>query len=269
MRRTARSFVYEDALYVSIDRKTDGRLDTQAASGRLSPQTRGTTRVQLISVINLKGGVGKTTIAVNLAATLADQGYPVLLVDADPQQSATQWAQQQPPGGGAAAGRLPMTVVPLRADAGAPQFQAALQQLAQAAQATLVVLDCPPELSDPALVAALLADLVLVPVTPSPLDVWAAQQAVETAREARTLRDGVKPLISLVPSKLLAQTVLARDLPATLAALGEPVAPGITQRVALIEAIVLGQTIRTYATTSPAAAEFTALAHHTLRRLTP
>lgn len=224
--------------------------------------------MQLISVINLKGGVGKTTIAVNLAATLADQGYPVLLVDADPQQSATQWAQQQPTGGGAAAGRLPMTVVPLRADAGAPQFQAALHQLAQAAQATLVVLDCPPELSDPALVAALLADLVLVPVTPSPLDVWAAQQAVETAREARALRDGVKPLISLVPSKLLAQTVLARDLPATLAALGEPVAPGITQRVALIEAIVLGQTIRTYATTSPAAAEFTALAHHTLRRLT-
>jgi chromosome partitioning protein len=87
------------------------------------------------------------------------------------------------------------------------------------------------------LVAALLADLVLVPVTPSPLDLWAATQAVATAQEARVLRAGLKSLLSLVPSKLLSQTILARDLPAALAALGEPVAPAITQRVALVEAM--------------------------------
>jgi chromosome partitioning protein len=56
--------------------------------------------VQIISVINLKGGVGKTTIALNLAATLAEQGQRVVLIDADPQQSATQWAQQGQPAGG-------------------------------------------------------------------------------------------------------------------------------------------------------------------------
>lgn len=224
--------------------------------------------MHILSVINLKGGVGKTTIALNLAATLADQGHRVVLIDADPQQSATQWAQQGQTARGTGPAPLPMAVHPLQTDAGAPQFKAALEQLAQAAQATLVVIDCPPELSDPALVAALLSDVVLVPVTPSPLDLWAAKQAVETAQEARTLRDGTKPLISLVPSKLLPHTVLARDLPAALEALGEPMAPAITQRVALIEAIVLGQTIRTYAKASPAAAEFTALAHHTLRRLT-
>ena len=224
--------------------------------------------MHIISVINLKGGVGKTTIALNLAATLAEQGHRVVLIDADPQRSATQWAQQGQPAGGPGPAPLPMAVHPLQADAGAPQFQVALERLAQAAQATLVVIDCPPELSDPALVAALLADVVLVPVTPSPLDLWAAKQAVATAQEARSLRDGVKPLISLVPSKLLPQTLLARDLPAALEALGEPVAPAITQRVALVEAIVLGQTIGTYAKTSPAAAEFAALARHTLRRLT-
>lgn len=163
--------------------------------------------MQIISVINLKGGVGKTTIALNLAAALADQGHRVVLIDADPQQSATQWAQQGQLAGAPEAARLPLPVHPLQADAGAPRFKTALEQLAQAAQATLVVIDCPPELSDPALVAALLADLV--------------------------------------------------------------VAPAITQRVALVEAIVLGQTIGTYAKTSPAAAEFAALAQHTLRRLTP
>ena len=225
--------------------------------------------MQIISVINLKGGVGKTTIALNLAAALADQGHRVVLIDADPQQSATQWAQQGQLAGAPEAARLPLPVHPLQADAGAPRFKTALEQRAQATQATLVVIDCPPELSDPALVAALLADLVVVPVTPSPLDLWAAKQAVATAQEARTLRDGHKPLISLVPSKLLPQTILARDLPAALETLGEPVAPAITQRVALVEAIVLGQTIGTYAKTSPAAAEFAALAQHTLRRLTP
>ena len=108
--------------------------------------------MHILSVSNLKGGVGKTTIALNLAATLADLGQRVVLVDADPQQSATRWAQQ-----GQAAGALPLAVHALPADAGAAQFRAALTHLARAAQATLVVIDCPPELSDPALVAALLA----------------------------------------------------------------------------------------------------------------
>ena len=223
--------------------------------------------MQIISVINLKGGVGKTTIALNLAAALAERRRRVILIDADPQESATQWAKQARAERKAGRFALSMDVHPLRMDEGAQQFQAALDRLARATTADMVVIDCPPELSDPALVAALLSDLVLVPVTPSPLDVWAAKQAVETAREARDLRDGTKPLLSLVPSKLIANTLLARDIPEALAALGEPVAPRITQRVALVEAIVRGQTIGEYAKTSPAYAEFTALATHTMQRI--
>jgi cellulose biosynthesis protein BcsQ len=57
-----------------------------------------------------------------------------------------------------------------------------------AADADLAIIDCPPELTDPARVAALLSDLVLVPCTPSPLDIWAAEAAVELAHDAVPLK---------------------------------------------------------------------------------
>ena len=223
--------------------------------------------MHVISVINRKGGVGKTTIAINLAAALARRKKRVILIDTDPQESATRWARQAKVKRKAGRFTLPRDVYPVCVDRGAKSFQNAFERLAHDTAADVVVIDSPPELSDPALVAALLSDLVLVPVTPSPLDLWAAKQAVETAKEARGLRDGTKPLISLVPSKLITNTILARDIPQALRALEESVSPGIMQRVALVETIVLGQTIEEYAKTSPAHAEFTALATHVLQRI--
>jgi chromosome partitioning protein len=106
--------------------------------------------------------------------------------------------------------------------------------------------------------------LILIPVTPSPLDIWAAEAAVKTGREARKERGGKKPLIVLIPSRIQTGTVLGRELSDTLATLGEPVGPGISQRVALVESAIKGQTIDQYAPKSPSHLEFKKLAKYTL-----
>ena len=79
--------------------------------------------------------------------------------------------------------------------------------------------------------AALLADVVLLPAGPSPLDVMAAGEALESAREARAQRDGKKPLIRFIPCKTQSVTTMSRDLAGSLAKLGEQVLPAIGLRV--------------------------------------
>jgi chromosome partitioning protein len=103
--------------------------------------------MDVLSVLNLKGGVGKTTIAMNLAAALAEHGYEVAVVDFDPQQSATRWSRQ---------GECPVRVEAMSLAGGAKRFRTLLQEV----KVDIAILDCPPELSDPAMVAALLSKLV-------------------------------------------------------------------------------------------------------------
>lgn len=228
-------------------------------TGKLPP-------MKIIAMLNLKGGCGKTTISMNLAATLAELGRRAVVVDLDPQASALRWASQavDTPGPGF---NLRRDVLALPVERGAAQFKDKLLEVGKRTGAAVAVLDCPPELRDPALVAALLADLVLIPVTPSPLDIWAAEAAVATAREARKERGGRLPRIGLIPSKLISGTVLAREITATLEGLGEAVSPPIHQRVALVESTVAGQTIAGYAPASPAHLEFQALAAYCTERL--
>ncbi len=211
----------------------------------------------IISALNQKGGAGKTTMAINLAACLIEQGRRVVVADADPQQSAARWARQ---GDG-----MGFLVQPLQLDKSAQRFKAELDRLA--ADADLAIIDCPPELTDPARVAALLSDLVLVPCTPSPLDIWAAEAAVELAQDARALKNTHTPLVAMVPSKIQGQTVISRDIRAALAAMGEPIAPSISQRVALAECVVVGQAITDYAPHGPSHQEFANLATFVLQNL--
>lgn len=120
-----------------------------------------------LAVLNAKGGTGKTTLAVQLAAGLGRRASTVL-GDLDPQGSARQWLR-----GGA---------VPVVADEAAWQ-----------AQADHVVWDCPPSVEHPAAQRALqLADAVLVPVLPSPLDLWASWRLVEAIRAERARRPALR-----------------------------------------------------------------------------
>ncbi|MBF0145687.1 MAG: AAA family ATPase [Magnetococcales bacterium] len=211
----------------------------------------------IISVMNQKGGCGKTTIAVNLAAVLKKGGLNTIVLDADPQLSASRWAKQ----GGEA---FPLVVHPLDMTKGARKVKTDIRELAETAD--MIVIDCPPELREPAMLASLLADVVLVPVTPSPLDIWAAEAATDLAHDARELNGNNKPIVILLPSKTNTHTVIAKDLSQTLATMEGQVAPvSIVQRVVLAECVIAGSTIDRYAPSSPALREMEALGQFLLQ----
>jgi len=213
----------------------------------------------ILATLNQKGGCGKTSLALNLAAVLATPRHKAALIDADPQGSAARWTKQ------ALDGKRPFQVYSLDAEQGAGRFKTELARLA--AGVDMLLLDTPPELAQASMLAALLADVVLVPVTPSPFDFWGAEAAVSMAREARKKRGGELPRVILIPFKIRPRTVIGRELPAALARLREPVGPAISERVAMVEAAIAGQTIDQYAPGSPAHLDFINLAKFILKEL--
>ena len=203
----------------------------------------------IIAVTGRKGGIGKSTITANLAAEMLAMGRSVAVLDADPQGSLVAWA-------GLGEGVLSTLVKAVDA-AHAAQFRRAVQSAAQEAERVLI--DTPPGFTDPALLAGLLADLVLLPAGPSSLDIMAVRDAIELAQQARKERGDGKPIIRLVPSKVV-NTRLGHELEGSLRELGEQVLPPIGQRAAVAEAALTGLTVREFARTSRAAEEFETLA---------
>lgn len=204
----------------------------------------------VIAITGRKGGIGKSTITANLAAELVALGRSVVVLDTDPQKSLMAWAEL---GDG-----LLRELVEAVDTAHPRQFVARVEAASRRAERVLI--DTPPGFADPALLAALQADLVLLPCGPSPLDIMAARDALALAQEARTERGGSKPIIRFVPSKVLARTTLGRELAGSLEALGEKTLPEIGQRTVAAEAALSGLTVREFARGSAAQAEFEALA---------
>jgi len=201
--------------------------------------------LRIVTSSSLKGGVGKTSIAVNTAGALQELGERCVVVDLDPQRSADRWAPE-----GLAVVTVENTKSPLA-------VKTKLAELAGRG-ATFAVLDTPPRRQE-TLVAAMVADVVLVPVTPSVLDIWPAGAAIGIACDAKSARDNGKPVIAMVPSQLF-RNRLSAELPADLEGFGELVAPAIARRTAVAEAVLKSQTVTDYAPSSKAAQEFRALA---------
>jgi chromosome partitioning protein len=212
--------------------------------------------MQIIGVAGRKGGSGKSTLAVHLAAELATRGEPVVLVDCDPQASATHWAEP---------GHLPMPVqhMPLEQGANVARWSKAIRGI----QAAYLVLDSPPHL-DAALGGIIgLADLAVVPCGPSGLDLVATAETVSLIREIRDARGDAKPRILLVPNRVDRRTASSRELARALKDLGETVAGDIGARTAFSDAFNAGVWVGKYAPGSVAHVEMRAFADEVLAYL--
>jgi chromosome partitioning protein len=183
----------------------------------------------IIAVVNQKGGAGKTTIALNLAAALAAEGKRVLLVDADPQQTAQDWAAVRtlPP---------PFQVIGLAK----PVLHRDLPKMA--ADYDHVIIDGAPRNYEVARSAIAAADLVLIPVQPSGADFWASRETVGLVKEAHGFKETQKSVFLI--SRKIGRTVLGRDIIDALAEFEIPILrAGTTQRVIYAEALTGGRTV--------------------------
>ncbi len=186
--------------------------------------------MSVVAIVNQKGGTGKTTLAVNLAWVLAEKGR-VLLLDADPQASAENWAA------GDESTSVTFTVQGVRGRV--------LHRLVQAAAADYdwVIIDGPPGITRTSSDAVRVADVVLIPAKPSPLDVWAAADIV-AAVQARQKVAGGLPRAAFVITMTQARTRLGRQIDDALEEMGIPVLQArTTQRVAYPTAMNDGNSV--------------------------
>jgi chromosome partitioning protein len=151
----------------------------------------------IITFAQRKGGAGKTTLAAHLAAGWALAGRRVSAVDVDPQGSLARWGELRAALAGAAA--LPVAKV--------SGWRLALELERLRREAEIVVVDSPPHAELDARAAIRAADLVVIPVQPSPMDLWATQATVEMARAER--RRALLVLNRIAPRTRLAQEIAA------------------------------------------------------------
>jgi len=200
---------------------------------------------KVISVLNQKGGVGKTTLTIHIATALARKGEKVLLVDADPQGSALDWSALRPN-------------EPLFPVAGLPKasIHKELPKLVQGYGTVLI--DGPPRVYDVAQSAIMASDLVLIPVQPSPYDVWAAKEIVDLLGEASVYKGKLKS--AFVINRKITNTAIGRDVAEALAEYPVPVFKStVCQRVAFAESASGGLTVYDTSPNSPARKEIDAL----------
>lgn len=203
----------------------------------------------VVTVAQQKGGAGKTTVAVHLAVAWRDLGKEVALVDIDPQASLSRWHQERDPEAAFEVSK----VEGWRAPSEASRLKR---------KHDLVVIDSPPHTETGAKVAIRAADLVVLPVQPSPMDVWATEPTIEIAQKEKV------PLL-IVFNRVPPRGRLADEMRAQMGALDLPIA--VTQlgnRSVFAASLVDGRGVTEMGSRAgKAAAEIEALAAEVLKRL--
>lgn len=188
----------------------------------------------VIAVLNQKGGTGKTTTATNVASCLVSvYGASVLLVDLDPQGSASDWsaARGEEPG----PGQVPVVRM----------GRALARDLPRVAHSyDYVVIDGTPQISELATAAVKSADVVIIPVQPSPYDIWACEELVDLIKDRQELTDGAQPRAAMVVSRAIKGTRLEGEVWEALEGYGLPVfKTGTCQRQAYANTVKTGGSV--------------------------
>jgi chromosome partitioning protein len=199
----------------------------------------------VLSFQNQKGGSGKTTLSTNVATALAQQGKKVLLIDADLQGSTLDWSA-------ARQGELLFPVV------GLPKDTLHREIATLGAPYDWVVIDGPPRVHNVAKSAIAAADIVVIPVQPSPYDVWAAKEIVDLITEVRVIKANLNAVFAV--NRKIVGTAIGRDVTDALANYPIPVAnAAVSQRVSFAESAAAGKTVVETDSNGPAAQEIRAL----------
>jgi chromosome partitioning protein len=199
--------------------------------------------VAIVAIVNQKGGAAKTTVSLNLAAVMAEAGNRVLLIDADPQQTAQDW-------------------LAVREDLIPPSFRVLglskpvlhRELPGIAGDYDHVVIDGPPRNYEVTRSAIAAADVVLIPVQPSGADFWAARDTVKLVKEAQAFKETQKA--AFLVTRKISRSALARDIGAALAEFDLPILrSGTSQRIAYADALTAGRSVIEIAPRGQAATE--------------
>ena len=194
----------------------------------------------IISVVNQKGGVGKTTVAINLAAMLRRNNFNLVLLDTDPQGSATQWHDVEE--------NQAVEVIHHPDPVEPADIEALLQDYDH------IVIDAPPAIGDISRSVLAVSNLAIVPLSPSPLDIWSCWGTLEMISEVQ--RENPKLKAQLLVSRKIPGTRVGREAREAMEVFETDIFQSeLCQRVAYVDSMTSGVTVMQYAPDSKAMQE--------------